>query len=268
MLRVIVLALMIAATAGVVRAQQALDHLPALKGGYFRHESAAVGRPFHIFVRLPERYEAEPERAWPVVYVLDGDSLFPMLAPAHLFLTYDERLPDAVVVGVAYGGFGSEVNKRGFDFNPPEAGGGADRFSRFLADELLPTVEARWRTDPQRRVLVGQSRGGTYVLYSALTEPDVFWGRIASNPVVEPITAVEPRPATRSDLGVVVVSGERDWPSLLESRRAWLEAWRPRPRQPWPLHAVDLPGGTHAASVVEAYRAGMLWLFRNEMERR
>lgn len=268
MFRAICLALMIAATAGAARAQEALDHLPALKGGYFRHDSAAVGRHFHIFVRLPERYEAEPERRWPVVYVLDGDSLFPMLAPAHLFLTYDERLPDAVIVGIAYGGFGPEVNRRGFDFNPPGAGGGADRFSRFLADELLPTVEVRWRIDPQRRVLVGQSRGGTYVLYSALTEPDLFWGRIASNPAVDTLAGLEPRPATRADLGVVVVSGERDWPNLVESRRAWLETWRARSHQPWPLHTIDLPGGTHAASAVEAYRAGMLRLFREELERR
>ena len=31
-----------------------LNHLPALSGDYFEFESAAVGRPFHIYVRLPE----------------------------------------------------------------------------------------------------------------------------------------------------------------------------------------------------------------------
>ena len=31
-----------------------LDHLPALRGDYFRIESSATGRPYHIYVRYPE----------------------------------------------------------------------------------------------------------------------------------------------------------------------------------------------------------------------
>lgn len=95
--------------AGAARAADAvvpLDHLPALSGGYFQIQSAAVGRPFHIYVRLPENYARAPNAVYPVVYLLDGDSLFPILAANHLFLHYDENLAEAVVVGVAYGGSG------------------------------------------------------------------------------------------------------------------------------------------------------------------
>src|SRR5690606_19841989 len=69
-----------------------LDYLPALHGDYFELQSEKVGRPFHIYVRFPERYESEDAR-YPVVYLLDGDSLFPILASNHLFLSYDEGLP-------------------------------------------------------------------------------------------------------------------------------------------------------------------------------
>src|SRR5690606_33241763 len=58
-----------------------LDHLPALRGGYFPLVDEASGRSHHVYVRLPEDYEAAPERHWPVVVLLDGDSLFPLLAP-------------------------------------------------------------------------------------------------------------------------------------------------------------------------------------------
>src|SRR5687768_16427599 len=101
------------------RAVTPLDHLPALAGGYFPLHSQAVGHPYHIYVRLPEGYAAEPQRRYPIVYLLDGDSLFPMIAPAHLFLTIDDKLPEAIVVGIAYGSFAKPVNRRHIDFMPP-----------------------------------------------------------------------------------------------------------------------------------------------------
>ena len=96
-----------------------LEHLPALRGDYFALRSQATGRDYHVYVRLPEGYDADPDRRWPVVYLLDGDSLFPLLAPTHLFLHYDEQLPEAIIVGLAYGGFDPAVNLRHVDFSAP-----------------------------------------------------------------------------------------------------------------------------------------------------
>ena len=98
-----------------------LDYLPALKGDYFRHESKSVGRPFHIYVAFPESYAAKPQARYPVVFLLDGDSCFPILATYHLFLNYDEGVPQAIVVGIAYGSFDPATNKRGYDFSAPAA---------------------------------------------------------------------------------------------------------------------------------------------------
>jgi hypothetical protein len=52
-----------------------LDHLPALRGDYFPLQSRAVGRPFHIYVRLPAGYDTTADISYPVIYVLDGDLL-------------------------------------------------------------------------------------------------------------------------------------------------------------------------------------------------
>lgn len=245
-----------------------LDHLPALKGDYFRIESREVGRPFHIYVRYPENYAAEPGRTYPVVYLLDGDSLFPILAANHLFLHYDDNVPEALIVGIAYGGFG-EVNRRGVDFMPPAAGvepvnAGAPAFQRFLKNELLPRVERSYRADPTHRILFGQSRGGGFVLYSAFTDPDLFWARIASNATFEPGREIyfgAPAAATRPDLRLVVSSGSRDRPRLREHALAWFQAWETRSNAPWRLHTMTIPGGTHAADSANVYRAAMRWLF-------
>jgi hypothetical protein len=58
-----------------------LDHLPAIKSDYFRLQSSSVGRPYHIFVRLPDSDAKKPSRTYPMVYLLDRDSVFPLLPP-------------------------------------------------------------------------------------------------------------------------------------------------------------------------------------------
>jgi predicted alpha/beta superfamily hydrolase len=246
-----------------------LAHLPALRGDYFPFDSQAVGRRFHIYVRLPENYAADESARYPVVYVLDGDSLFPILAASHLFLTNDEDLPEAIVVGIAYGSFDPSVNRRGFDFTAPLANadperGGAPAFHDFLKSELIPRIENRFRADPSRRVLFGQSRGGSMVLYSAFTDPDVFWGRIASNPALDLGHELFFSPAARAsreDLGLVVTSGSRDRPDLREAALEWFGEWETVKDKPWSLRTITIEGGTHAADSSNSYRAGMLWLF-------
>lgn len=249
-----------------------LNHLPALTGDYFRMESREVGRAFHIYVRLPDGYDPDAADAWPTVYLTDGDSLFPILAANHLFLTYDDDLPEAIVVGIAYGGFDPATNRRSIDFQTPGAGvsaeqAGAGAFQRFLRTELIPDIERRYRSDPSRRVLFGQSRGGAFVLYSAVTDPDLFWGRIASNPSITPgiESLLEPAaPSGRSDLGLVVVSGTRDRADLQAEAARWLSAWEARTDRPWRLRGERVEGGTHAANAPDAYRRGMNWLFSAE----
>ena len=75
---------------------------------------------------------------YPVVYLLDGDSLFPMLAANHLFLTYDEQLPEAIVVGIAYGSFDPSINRRDIDFTLP----GAAAFQVLPQDRAHPLGRA------------------------------------------------------------------------------------------------------------------------------
>jgi uncharacterized protein len=247
-----------------------LEYLPALSGDYFEQLSKETGRHYHIYVRLPENYsKAPPNTRYPVVYLLDGDSLFPMLAPEHLFLTYDEQLPEAIIVGIAYGSLDPSINKRDVDFTGPAEGvkpekSGAPAFQRYLKTELIPVVERKFQADPDRRILFGQSRGGSFVLYSAFTEPDMFWGRIASNPSFEPdgdrLFGSAPV-ATRHDLGLVVTSGTRDRPQLRAGALRWFQHWDATPGAPWRIKTLSIEGGTHAADSTNSYRAGILWLF-------
>ncbi len=263
--------------AGTLSSNGPINHLPALAGNYFAIDSAKASHRYHIFIRHPEGYDDQPGKRWPVVYLLDGDSTFPLLAPQHLFLHYDEGLPEAIIVGIAYGSFAPPQNRRGYDFSAPAPGagedqGGASAFLHFIEHELIPSVERRVRADPARRVLVGQSRGGYMVLWSAYASPDLFWGRIASNPSMTPgrdMLFSDPIAAPASDnLSLFVASGSRERNA---ERRAgaleWGAYWRSRSDAPWATRLYNVEEGTHAANLPDAYRAGMLWLFRDEIEK-
>lgn len=251
-----------------------LDYLPALKGDYFRLESKHVGRPYHMYVRLPEGYEASPDKQYPVIYLLDGDSMFPVLAGSHIFLHYDHKIPEAIVVGIAYGGFDPSINWRDVDFSTEEPdwkrSGGVKKFHAFLERELLPEVESRYRADSARRVIYGQSRGGFMVLYSAFNHPDVFWGRIAGNPSLRPSKEqfyVEPATAQRDDLMLIIGSSTED--RFVENRELaldWYSRWKDRKDAPWAIRLKEIEGGTHAASAPDIYRYGLQQLFRAEIE--
>ena len=266
----LLLLLSLAAPARAQTADGAPSALPAaLRGDYFHVQSAQIGRGFHIHVRYPEGYDSSAATLYPTIYLTDGDSLFPILAANHLFLTYDDGLPEAIVVGMAYGGFDPSVNRRNIDFQSPGVGltadqAGAGAFQRFLKTELIPEIERRTRSDPARRILFGQSRGGAFVLYSAVTDPDLFWGRIASNPSITPglESLLEPAaPAARRDLALVVASGTRDRADLQQEAALWLSAWEARADRPWRLHGLRIEGGTHAANAPDAYRRGLHLLF-------
>ena len=249
-----------------------LDHLPVLRGDYFRIDSAVLGRPFHIYLRYPAGYDPAAAARYPTVYLLDGDSLFPLLGASHIFLHYDDGVPEALVVGIAYGSFDPPANRRVEDFTPPGMGlgpepAGAARFERFLKEELLPRIERDYRSDPARRILFGQSRGGTFVLHSAFSDPDLFWARIASNAALEPSRRAfhgTPAQASRDDLHLIYASGTRDRPAFREAALAWFEAWRGRRDAPWRVHPIMIEGGTHAADAPRVYRQAMNLLFRRE----
>ena len=235
-----------------------LNYLPVLAGDYFAIDSREVGHRYHVYIRYPEGYAEQPTARFPVLYVLDGDSLFPHLAANQVFLHYDDKIPDAIVVGIAYGSFDPPQNRRRHDFTV-----GARAFDRFLEQELIPRVERSTRSDPARRILLGQSRGGGYVLHSAFTNPDLFWGRVASNPTLDllPSLGAAPAAATRHDLHLLIASGELDDPKYRQPRDAWVAALRRQTDLPWAVRTESIAGGTHAADSARVHRLAMRWLF-------
>lgn len=239
---------------------------------YHLRQSERIGRDFHIYVMLPDGY-AESSEYYPTIYLLDGGNLFPMLTPYYRYLNFAEEIPKSIIVGISYGSDDFEYgNFRSTDYTAPseerDYWGGANQFQNYLTEELLTFIEDKYRSDRNRRVIFGQSLGGQFVLYTALTKPNLFWGHIASNPALH--RNLEFFLSSRARLDplqkrskLFVGSGTQDDPTFRVPALEWINAWTAVEKKPWQLKTVNLEGHSHMSAPPASFRQGLRWLFAN-----
>ena len=133
-----------------------------------------------VVVMLPPSYDASPARRYPVVLLLAGFSGngWQLAFNRSAWQTpLPQRLGDAMRAGkvaeaivVAPDCFSRYGGSQYVD--SPAIG----RYQSYLADELVPFVDARLRTIPRReaRAVVGKSSGGYGAMVLAMRRPDVI----------------------------------------------------------------------------------------------
>ena len=154
-----------------------------------RLTSSVLGEVREFTVRLPAGYARDRTRRFPVAYVLDGAPLDQQTAAGAAQESGPGGVPELIVVGIP----NMQRGGRARDFLPPFLSfprrdgspftGGADRFLRFLRDELAPRIERDYRTS-RPRLLVGHSLGAIFVCYSLTAAPALFDGRFAHSPAI------------------------------------------------------------------------------------
>ena len=134
----------------------------------------------------------------PVIYVLDGNGLFPLAAQiASSMVAFSNKLPAALVVSIGYpadpaltraDNFKNRLTWRTRDFTPPPAiepagaTGGAAPFLAFIEQDLKPFVAARYPVDASDQTLAGHSLGGLFAAWTLLNAPDAFSRHVLSSP--------------------------------------------------------------------------------------
>ncbi|MGG4443896.1 alpha/beta hydrolase [Brevibacillus fortis] len=142
-----------------------------------------------LTIYLPEGYHESEERYAAVFLQDDGDLIDPKdsdVLQKIRELTAINQLPGLLFVGI-------ESFDRNNEYTPfvspnvfePESGkqfgGNASVYADFLANELKPYIDSKYRTLQEREYtgIMGFSFGGLISVYTALRHPDVF-GRVGS----------------------------------------------------------------------------------------
>ena len=144
-----------------------------------------------LIVYLPPCYDDQPSRRFPVLYLQDGQKLFDgatSFIPGmdwHIGHTADEciregRVEPLIIVGIYNAG-----KQRLSEYTPTRAprlgGGSANRYGKFLLEEVWPFVMRNHRVldGAANTGIGGSSLGGLVSLYLGLRQPQIF-GRIAA----------------------------------------------------------------------------------------
>jgi len=140
-------------------------------------------------VHLPENFQSNSTHRYPVIYALDGSSQDIHTAESAALMARIGVMPEVIVVGIP------NVNgkSRQRDYTPPfmrqdldeadNSMGKADAFLEFLQHELIPEIESKYPTS-NTRILTGNSRGGLFVMYALISQPNVFSAHIANSPAL------------------------------------------------------------------------------------
>lgn len=238
--------------------------------------SQLTGKQHRLLIALPPSFQKEPSRRYPVLFVLDGQWDFPLVATLSGGLRFDEALPELLIVGLSWGGENPSYDAlRADDYLPTRAkgrdgvekGGGAPHFLAFLAQGIIPLLEREYRADPEHRIIAGTSNGGLFTLYALLEKPDLFWGYIAISPNVgwddraifakeKAFRAAHPTLARRLWLS----SGSAEWPDYLARETDFFKQFTASRYRDIALEVYSVPGERHAGVKPEAYNRALRFI--------
>jgi len=178
------------ATTPTSEAQQtsAAEGTPITIGTSYTLHSATLGDDRQINVWVPADYGSAENaaRRYNVLYVLDGalDQDFQHIAGLGQLGALSWTYEPLIVVGIQTKDRRAELTRRPHDERLaaefPQAGG-ARKFQDFIANEVIPFVEARYRTGAGR-ALMGESLAGLFVVDTFLHRPELFRDFIAISP--------------------------------------------------------------------------------------
>lgn len=159
-------------------ASEAKYEIEKIKSKVLNEERTAV-------VQLPESYQSNPDKVYPVLFRLDDKGNLPLESALLNSLQLQGAAPEVILVAI-------ENTDRLRDLTPTVnydprgpvgAGGGGDKFLDFIETELIPHIDSKYRTH-NYRIFSGASIGGLLVLHSFQSRPHLFQAHIAYSPAV------------------------------------------------------------------------------------
>jgi predicted alpha/beta superfamily hydrolase len=205
----------------------------SLQSRLHKHEqftSRLIDEKHDFIVYVPQVFNDDPNRFFPVLYLHDGQNLFD---PETSFIkgnywrvgeTADALIGSGAVEPLVIVGIYNTGVKRVDDYTPVEdrrlGGGGADAYGQMLVEELKTFVAHQYRTlaGAENCGMGGSSLGGLVTLYLGLRYPDVF-GKLA---IFSPSVWWHDRAILRTVEQLRGKTGQRIWLDIgtKESRRA------------------------------------------------
>jgi predicted alpha/beta superfamily hydrolase len=246
----------------------------------FTIHSKAVGRDFLIQVAKPVKPQMGKV---PVIYLLDGNSLFGEVADMATGYGYFGDTAPAYVVGIGYpaGDYGQWLSLRNHDLvhvrlpattEAARGSGDGATFQKFLAEELRPLIARRYAVDERRAILAGHSLGGLFTLHLLLNAPAAFSGYLICSPsiwaepkLLEEASALHKADQEADPLKVFIGIGSKEEEQFGEEFRMVKNAQELADRlkdhaSAADVNFTDFEGQTHGTAIAECLSHGLQFM--------
>jgi len=134
-----------------------------------------------ITVSLPASYHKNKEKKYPLLVLLDGDYLFNAFYGALSYGNYWDEMPETIIVGIHQ----NKNNERESDCEIDDATGHPIekglKFFDFIATELLPNLEKKYRITPFKTI-AGHDLTASYLNLFLYKESSPFSAYISLSP--------------------------------------------------------------------------------------
>lgn len=150
--------------------------------------SNILGEKRDFWVKFPDNYDPSSNEKYAVIYLMDGFSL-----KSTLEAVYDNYwghyLPHMILVGVSNRKnrtrdlTTSQIKMRrgsAFDYET----GGAETFTKFMEEELIPYIDSKYPTIAYR-TLIGHSHAGQFTINMLMNHAHLFQNYIAIDPTLD-----------------------------------------------------------------------------------
>jgi predicted alpha/beta superfamily hydrolase len=165
----------------------------SLQSRLHKHEqfaSALIDEKHDFIVYVPQAFEDDPNRFFPVLFLHDGQNLFD---PETSYIkgnywrvgeTADAMIASGEIEPLVIVGIYNNGEKRIDEYTPVEdkrlGGGKADAYGQMVVEELRPYIARQYRTlaGAENCGMGGSSLGGLVTIYLGMRYPEVF-GKLA-----------------------------------------------------------------------------------------
>ena len=139
-------------------------------GSSYSIKSDILKEDRQIQIFIPESYN-KTDKKYPVLYMLDGQRLFPFGVSLLKSFTQFKQTPEFIIVGIT-----NKYPNRFEHFIDKEK-----KFLTFIEKDVIPFIDNNFRT-PNERLIFGWEYGGSFVIQTMLDRPNLFNAYLAASP--------------------------------------------------------------------------------------
>ena len=146
---------------------------------YKKYDSEVLNDTREISIYLPKSYDKDSISNFPLAIVLDGHKLFDLYVGTSNYYSYQDNAPEQIVVGINMKD--TRTKDAGYDIITSELTTDSKKFYRFIRDELVPFMEATYKTSPFLTI-VGEGLTANFITHFLQEKYSIFNAYLCLNP--------------------------------------------------------------------------------------